>query len=1023
MATENPLMVVNGDSGGTQNWSTDAVSLAYASSSSDAGEQDLRLLLRGEKFRNSREMFPNRSGSAPPTFEGSLAAVGGILPHNISSTSLIQGKAHEKQSLEGQSRFGSEPAPSYYLHNQNSRLPRDWHSVSQHLGTLGERRILRSFDDSNSSFLFLSRPTLPTHKEEPEEDRSPGSNLFRQASRDWVERGPDSLLTSLGGRPKSLVDLIQEDFPRTPSPVFSMSHSASRAGNDEGVDSGSSLDVQRAYLRDASLSSAKDSELSASTSVSRTTPSISSKTVNMLGTGSVNNSSLPTGASSSILLEGGQTENREESLINLTGGSGNANPELGDVILGSVNTSEAIKLADALQNFKMNDIQDTDNHTRPRQQQAKQEGEHSHTYQLAQQHPGQQRANLPSRQGQVQVQGSTQVIYQQHQSPMGQTSRNHPKNNVANILQASAVGVQPAIQPVAAATPHVYATATAYMASGNPYFQNMQSTALFTPQYGISGYPMNATFLSPMMAGYPTHGAMPFTFDSTAAALAASMNVRSSVAATHGGIGGALDIQNLYKFGGQFGTTFQPPITDSIYSHYLPRSAEDSYNVPMLGDSLSGVAVTSKAFPNSAFYGSHTNMGLVMQYPPSSLGTALPPGSPMMASTMSARLGDQAIRFPLGANKAVSTGAYPGWQSQVGTDRLNDMKCSSFLEELKNNRSRRFELSDIIGHVVEFSSDQHGSRFIQQKLESASPEDKAIVFQEVLPHASKLMTDVFGNYVIQKFFEHGTDQQRKELANQLSGRVLSLSLQMYGCRVVQKALEVVDVDQQMQLVSELNGHVIKCVRDQNGNHVIQKCIECVPAEKIEFIISAFYGQVFTLSTHPYGCRVIQRILEHCTEEQKNNGIMDEILECICTLAEDQYGNYVAQHVLEHGKPHERSQIIRKLSGKIVQMSQHKFASNVIEKCLEYGDPKEREMIIDEILGESHENENLQTMMKDPFANYVVQKVLETSNEWQREKLLSCIKEHSHALKKYTYGKHIVVRAEKMLMVEEKQPLQ
>ena len=48
------------------------------------------------------------------------------------------------------------------------------------------------------------------------------------------------------------------------------------------------------------------------------------------------------------------------------------------------------------------------------------------------------------------------------------------------------------------------------------------------------------------------------------------------------------------------------------------------------------------------------------------------------------------------------------------------------------------------------SADQHGSRFIQQKLETANPEDKNMVFQEVLPRALTLMTDVFGNYVIQK---------------------------------------------------------------------------------------------------------------------------------------------------------------------------------------------------------------------------------------------------------------------------------
>lgn len=56
----------------------------------------------------------------------------------------------------------------------------------------------------------------------------------------------------------------------------------------------------------------------------------------------------------------------------------------------------------------------------------------------------------------------------------------------------------------------------------------------------------------------------------------------------------------------------------------------------------------------------------------------------------------------------------------------------------------------IFAVVFNSSSDQHGSRFIQQKLENCSVEEKTLVFKEVLPHASKLMTDVFGNYVIQK---------------------------------------------------------------------------------------------------------------------------------------------------------------------------------------------------------------------------------------------------------------------------------
>ncbi len=95
-------------------------------------------------------------------------------------------------------------------------------------------------------------------------------------------------------------------------------------------------------------------------------------------------------------------------------------------------------------------------------------------------------------------------------------------------------------------------------------------------------------------------------------------------------------------------------------------------------------------------------------------------------------------------------------------------------------------MQDIFGHVVEFSGDQHGSRFIQQKLETANSDEKDVVFREIEPNALQLMKDVFGNYVIQKFFEHGSQVQKKILASQMKGKGIDLSMQMYACRVVQK---------------------------------------------------------------------------------------------------------------------------------------------------------------------------------------------------------------------------------------------
>lgn len=53
-------------------------------------------------------------------------------------------------------------------------------------------------------------------------------------------------------------------------------------------------------------------------------------------------------------------------------------------------------------------------------------------------------------------------------------------------------------------------------------------------------------------------------------------------------------------------------------------------------------------------------------------------------------------------------------------------------------------------------------------------------------------------------------------------------------------------------------------------------------------------------------------------------------------------------------------------------------------------------------------------MKDQFANYVVQKVIDTCDDQQLELILSRIRVHLSALRRYTYGKHIVARVEKLI---------
>ncbi|BFZ11213.1 hypothetical protein BsWGS_14255 [Bradybaena similaris] len=342
---------------------------------------------------------------------------------------------------------------------------------------------------------------------------------------------------------------------------------------------------------------------------------------------------------------------------------------------------------------------------------------------------------------------------------------------------------------------------------------------------------------------------------------------------------------------------------------------------------------------------------------------------------------------------------------------------SRLLEDFRNNRIPNLSLKDLMNHVVEFAQDQHGSRFIQQKLERATPQEKNMIFGEILSAAYSLMTDVFGNYVIQKFFEFGSTDQKQTLAQRVRGHVLPLALQMYGCRVIQKALESIPSDMQVEIVKELDGHVLKCVKDQNGNHVVQKCIECVDPKYLQFIIDAFKGQVFNLSTHAYGCRVIQRVLEHCAAEQTIM-ILEELHENAERLVQDQYGNYVIQHIMEHGRAEDKSKIINMVKGRVLTLSQHKCASNVVEKCVTHSSRQERAMLIEEVCNTSDGFGNhsaLYAMMKDQFANYVVQKMIDVAEQPQRKILMHKIRPYIATLRKYTYGKHILAKLEKFFM--------
>ncbi|KAI8559245.1 hypothetical protein RHMOL_Rhmol04G0157500 [Rhododendron molle] len=158
------------------------------------------------------------------------------------------------------------------------------------------------------------------------------------------------------------------------------------------------------------------------------------------------------------------------------------------------------------------------------------------------------------------------------------------------------------------------------------------------------------------------------------------------------------------------------------------------------------------------------------------------------------------------------------FESNTGSN-AEDSFASSLLEEFKGNKAKYFELSDIAGHVVEFSADQYGSRFIQQKLETATTGD---------------IVDIM-------------------VVGLVEGRSRS-----WLCLCMQ-AIEVVDLDQKIKMLksSMVISYAVCTIR---MGSMSSRSVLNVFLRTYSVLSFNVFGQFVSLSTHPYGCHVIQLLV-------------------------------------------------------------------------------------------------------------------------------------------------------------------
>lgn len=199
----------------------------------DSLQTELELILREQRNRTmmdrERDLNMYRSGSAPPTVEGSLSAVGSLFGN--SDFREISGRVFSNDGVLSEDEIRSHPdyLSYYYSHdNINPRLPppllsrEDWRVAQRFqgggssFGGTGDWRKKNLVEDGESSSLFSMQPGLSVRKAENDSlelRNGNGRNLSRQTSSGWLDRGSNSSMgvtsSGLGTRRKSFADILQ----------------------------------------------------------------------------------------------------------------------------------------------------------------------------------------------------------------------------------------------------------------------------------------------------------------------------------------------------------------------------------------------------------------------------------------------------------------------------------------------------------------------------------------------------------------------------------------------------------------------------------------------------------------------------------------------------------------------------------------------------------------------------------------------------------------------------------------------
>ena len=472
---------------------------------------------------------------------------------------------------------------------------------------------------------------------------------------------------------------FQEDFPRTPSPVYNQSHLPADATTEDSIN----LDVHA--VPSIHISNLSDSATDSASAVQKDSLNLDSSDL-------ISNDEVPSEAFPNMLHSDGNKRPSEDQTCSKDAG-----------LKDNVSTNEF-----------MHTEKQKSRAYKAEARRCKQEEQYYVRNKLNQSFTNGCAYQIPGAGAQVLPQGMNNS-----QSYFGKLAHSHAQFSL---------GIQPSMSSPGL-TGSLYASPAAFMTPGDPFYPNFQPSGLFAPQHSADGYAVSSSIFPPYMAGYSSQGTLSLPFE---IAYGPNLNGQATTVSSGDRVPYAGDFQNQTKYYGQHGLTLQPSYVDPRMQYY-PHSFYDTYPTalqqnqlpsrkltgeqfnslasqqtsdanacldgkkfqPPINGGLPNPSVGNMGIPGGSYFGNSSSMDVMMQFPALSLGSPILPSSPMGGSNPLG--GQNEMKIPLVSRENVRFSS-----GRRGFRSFGDPKKQSVIEELKSIDSEKFELSDIAGRIVEF---------------------------------------------------------------------------------------------------------------------------------------------------------------------------------------------------------------------------------------------------------------------------------------------------------------------------------